>query len=102
MIRRCWTHRAEPEGVPDGVEVLYPLAAIWGIGDDVDHSMAVEQADLAQLHQLVSAVESVDERVLYGWLTGSDATSPTPLHEYLAITNLTMAAAEVRVRISQS
>jgi hypothetical protein len=67
-----------PDAVPEGIEVLLPLAAIWGIGDDVDRSMAVAQADPAQLRQLITAVYAVDERVLYGWLAGADATSPTP------------------------
>jgi hypothetical protein len=88
--------------VPEGVEVLLPLAAIWGIGDDVDRSVAIEQADPDQLREVIAAVDAVDSRVLYGWLTGTDATSTTPSPEYVAITNLTMAADEARVRLTRS
>ncbi len=91
-----------PEAVPPGVEVLLPLAAIWGIGDDVDRSLAIEQADSDQLRRLIDALDAVDDRVLYGWLAGTDATSRTPSPEYVAITNLTMAADEARVRLTQS
>jgi hypothetical protein len=87
--------------MPDSVRVLLPLAEVWGIGDDVERSMIVEAASPNELRAMVAAVDSVPDNDLYGWLTGPDSRSANPSREYVAITCLTMAADEARVRLRQ-
>jgi hypothetical protein len=87
--------------VPLGVEVLFPLANEWGLSDDADRSIRIESANVDDLRRLVEGVDSVDEAVLYGWLSGPESLLANPPVEYLAITCLTMAADEARATLGQ-
>jgi hypothetical protein len=87
--------------IPDSVRALMPLAGIWGVGDDIERSLLVEPASADQLRDLVAAVDAIPDDDLYGWLAGPESRSPAPSREYVAITCLTMAADQARVRLGQ-
>jgi hypothetical protein len=86
-----------PDRVPAVLVGLLPLAARWGIGDDIERTMRVDAASPGELSALTAAVDEVDEGALYGWLSGPESYSPDPTPEYVAITCLTMAADQARV-----
>lgn len=81
----------DPRKVPEGLAGLLPLAERWGIGDDGYRVAAVEAASDQDLLELIAALDTIDERVLWQWLEGPEADSHSPTEEYLAITCLTMA-----------
>jgi len=87
--------------IPRELQSLVANLDEWAISDDMDRSLKVENASDEELLALVAAVDAVDPTVLYGWLTGPEATSSTPSPEYLAVTCLTMAADEARVTLQQ-
>jgi hypothetical protein len=73
----------------------------WGIGDDFERDRRVLSAAVWELRALVEAVDGVDDQALYGWLSGPASFSDDPTPEYLAVTNLTMAADYARVLLEQ-
>lgn len=85
--------------MPDSVRVRLPLAEVWGIGDDIERSMTVEAASPNELRAMIAAVDSVPDSDLYDWLAGPESRAADPSPEYVAITCLTMAADEARVRL---
>lgn len=87
--------------IPDTVSVLLPLAEVGGIGDDYERAAIVDRASVDELRAMVAAVDAVPDDDLYGWLAGPDS-APPPSPEYVAITCLTMAADEARVRLRRS
>jgi hypothetical protein len=50
---------------------------------------------------LRSGVDATPHDELYDWLSGSESQESDPSSEYIAITCLTMAADEARVRLRQ-
>lgn len=89
----------DPRHVPAGVESLFPLVEQWGLEDDVARSAKVGEAPLGELRSLVRAVDAVDDDVLYTWLAGSESWLRAVSDEYAAITAVTMAADQARVRL---
>ena len=81
----------DPNNVPDGIAAFLPLAAKWGIGDDVYRVDAVWHASDAELLDLINTFDALDDSQLWDWLAGPEANNPNPTAEYLAITCLTMA-----------
>jgi hypothetical protein len=49
---------------------------------------------------MVAAVDATPDADLYGWLAGSESRSAQPSPEYIAVTCLTMAADQARLRLS--
>ena len=78
---------------------MLPMAERWGIGDDYDREALVAAASEADLASVVAAVDSVPDEDLYGWLSGPESHATHPSPEYLAVTNLTMAADSARLRL---
>jgi hypothetical protein len=95
----AWLIELRPDAVPSAARSLLPLARRWGISDDGYRDSAVAEADAETLAALVAAVDSVDDGVLYGWLAGPEASSGRPSAEYVAVTALTMAADQARLRL---
>jgi hypothetical protein len=93
--------RLRPDAIPAAVVPLLPLAERWGIGDDYDRAAAVDAASRSDLEELVLAVDTTDDQALYGWLAGPESFSPEPSLEYIAVTCLTMAADQARLRLRQ-
>jgi hypothetical protein len=92
----------DPENVPEPVVPLLALADEWGVGDDIERGRKVEAASPDELTALIDAVDAVDDDALYGWLSGDESYSASPSPEYVAITNVTMAADQARVRLGQA
>lgn len=89
----------ERRRVPTQLHSLIPLLDEWAIVDDLDRSLKVQDATTEQLQTLVTAVNTADQEVLYGWLSGPESREPVPSAEYVAFTCLTMAADEARVTL---
>jgi hypothetical protein len=89
----------DPDKVPDPVVPLLALADQWGVGDDIERARLVEAASPDELAALIDAVDAVDDDALYGWLSGDESYDARPSPEYIAITNVTMAADQARVRL---
>jgi hypothetical protein len=83
--------RLDPRNVPVALQPLIPLAEKWGISDDIlrgDHLASASLEEVAELRKTVAAHE--DELDL--WLAGPEAKQPPFSSEYLAFTNMRMAA----------
>jgi hypothetical protein len=79
---------------PLSVRYLMPLAERWGIGDDVERNLAVENASEAERSELIEQVAVAPDEV-WSWLGDSDeGEARTP--EYVAFTCLTIAADAAR------
>jgi hypothetical protein len=91
----------DPEKVPDAVVPLLALADAWGIGDDIERARRVEAASPDELTALIDAVDAVDDDALCGWLSGDESYATSPSAEYVARTNVTMAADQARVRLGR-
>ncbi|MFN7805634.1 MAG: hypothetical protein ACK5TO_16565 [Planctomycetaceae bacterium] len=77
--------------VPEVLRKLIPLAQRWGISDDILREEARRQASSAELEYLKAVVQDFDD-ALDEWLAGPEAMLPTQSAEYLAFSNLRMAA----------
>lgn len=91
-----WLVELDARRVPPALGELLPLARRWGIGDDGYRSAAVEAATPAERTEIVAAVDRLDA-ALDEWLVGP-AADDSPTREYVALTCLTMAYDEVRLR----
>lgn len=80
-----------PNNVPEGLRCLIPLAERWGISDDILRSDARHKASSAEIEYLKAVVRRFDDE-LDDWLAGPEARSPNPTPEYLAFSNMRMAA----------
>ena len=80
-----------PEHVPEPLRELIPFAERWGISDDVLRINAVRSASPEEIEYLRRVVVQFDD-LLDEWLAGPEATSLTPSEEYLAFSNMRMAA----------
>jgi hypothetical protein len=70
-----------PQRVPEPCRVLLPLAERWGVGDDYEREALVSASREAALAALVSAVDSVPDKDLHGWLAGPESWSANPTQE---------------------
>lgn len=86
---------------PESVRAPLPLAEVWGVRDDIERSLMIERASADELRAMVEAVDATPHDELYDWLSGSESQESDPSSEYIAITCLTMAADEARVRLRQ-
>jgi hypothetical protein len=81
----------DPNCVPESLRSLIPLAEEWGISDDILRVDAVRRATPESIALLKTAV-SEHEDPLDEWLAGPAANDPHPSQEYLAFTQMRMAA----------
>lgn len=80
-----------PEGVPESLRYLIPLAERWAEDDDLIRDDMVNRASAGErAHLLRSVQEAKDE--LDAWLAGPEAANPSPSPEYCAFTTMVMAA----------
>jgi hypothetical protein len=80
------------EKVPEQLRPLIPLAERWGISDDMLRSDARCKALPEEIAYLKEAIRRFDNELDH-WLAGPEASSATPSQEYLAFSNMRMAAA---------
>lgn len=89
-----------PDRVPLSARNLIGLAEEWGIGDDYDREAAVHAATEVDLRALVRAIdETADD--FWEWLAGPESFAQALSPEYVAMTNLTMAADSARLQLSK-
>lgn len=81
----------DPKNVPEPLRCLIPLAERWGISDDILRSNARQKASAEELAYLKAAMTRFDDE-LDDWLAGPAAHMPIPTQEYLAFSNMRMAA----------
>jgi hypothetical protein len=93
--------RLDESNVPPAVQPLLALVERWGTGDDGVREEMIDAANDEELRALVRAVDAVDGEVLYGWLAGLESHRSPPSAEYVAVTNVTMAADSARVALQQ-
>jgi len=92
--------KLNPERVPLSARDLIGLAERWGISDDYDRERAVHSATEGELRLLVRSIDETDEE-LWDWLVGPEADAPSPSPEYIAMTNLTMAADSAKLQLTK-
>jgi hypothetical protein len=80
---------------------LIALAERWGIGDDGDREDAVSSASEPELRELVETVDAVP-REFWDWLVGPDSEDRPPSREYVAMTNMTLAADSARIDLERA
>ena len=85
------TIRLDPAKVPVALRALVPLAEQFGIGDDLIRQDVVANMPPSVVEAMRQVVEAhavaFDE-----WLAGPEADGPTFSDEYIAFSNLRMAA----------
>ena len=72
-------------------DTLIPLAELFGIGDDLIREDVVARTPASELAAMSRAVLALDD-AFDAWLAGPEANGPEFSDEYLAFTNLRMAA----------
>ena len=80
-----------PENVPVELRFLIPHAEKWGISDDMLRARFIAKAPREEITELQKLVASCDD-LLDQWLAGPKAQHPPFSQEYLAFTNMRMAA----------
>ena len=80
-----------PSRVPRQLLQLIPMAEFWGIGDDLIREDVVTKAPVEALEALRVAVRA-NRATLNEWLAGPEADPSQPSPEYLAFSNMRMAA----------
>jgi hypothetical protein len=83
--------RLEPERVPPSLRHLIPLAARYGISDDLIRGDLIARTGRADLDVLQVAV-AAHAQLLDEWLAGPDAVGPYYSDEYVAFLAMRMAA----------
>jgi hypothetical protein len=83
--------RLSAEKVPDSLRGLIPLAEKWGISDDMFRADALRRASPSDIAELKRIIAEHDD-LLDDWLAGPEAQDPNPSKEYLAFSNMRMAA----------
>jgi hypothetical protein len=91
--------KLDPARVPRGMADLIPLAERWGIADDIERSRAINGADRNALEELIHCLDAVDISELEEWLVGLESYREQPSQEYIAMTCLTMAIEQARLRL---
>jgi hypothetical protein len=76
--------------VPPAFRPLIPYAEIWGVKDDVDRGLLVENAPPAAKTDLLALGGEFDAQ-LDTWLAGPESYSRSSTAEYLAFSNMRMA-----------
>jgi hypothetical protein len=94
-----WLKELDPARVPRPFAALLPAARRWGIGDDFYRSHAIEHASQAELEGLLRAMGDAPDE-LWIWLADQSENQPSS-DEYVALTDLTMAYDEARLRRQQ-
>jgi hypothetical protein len=79
------------ERIPEPLRCLIPLVERWGISDDTLRLNAMRKASPEEVEYLRAAVARYDDE-LDEWLAGPEAGSSNPSFEYLAFSNMRMAA----------
>jgi len=77
--------------VPATLHAVIHIAERWGISDDLLRADATQRASKDEIEYLKTVVNYFDD-ALDAWLAGPEASDPHPSKEYLAFSNMRMAA----------
>lgn len=77
--------------IPSDLHPLIPLAAKYGVADDLERESLVASSTDAELKELKAAV-GAHEEALDRWLAGPEAKGPQYSDEYIAFSAMRMAA----------
>ncbi len=66
----------DPQNVPEALHQLIPYAEKWGISDDVHREIAIDEASIEELREVVAAVSQVGNDI-NEWLGKPDIYSAT-------------------------
>lgn len=88
-----------PQRVPKEIVPILPMAERWGVADDFEREHALQNASIADLHDLVACLDTIDPELLSDWLCGSESYATKPSEEYIAVTCLTMAVESAKLRL---
>jgi hypothetical protein len=80
-----------PANVPPELRPLIPLAELFGIGDDLIREDVVARTPASEVEAIRRAVLALDD-AFDAWLAGPEANGSEFSDEYLAFSNLRMAA----------
>jgi hypothetical protein len=89
----------DPERVPASARHLVSLVGRWAIGDDYDREAAVDRASDNELSQLVEAVAAAGHD-FWDWLAGPESFTSPSSPEYVAMTEISLAADSARIKLS--
>jgi hypothetical protein len=79
------------ERIPAGLREIAHCASFWGIPGDTERDSLVASAPPEVLGNLKRVVEAYDDD-LDDWLAGEEADRPGPSPEYVAYSNMRLAA----------
>jgi len=85
------TSPLDADGVPEVLRALLPYAELWGIGDDVARDELVRIAPSEARQDLLAILDDYDDD-FDAWLAGPEADAASFSPEYLAFSNMRMAA----------
>ena len=85
-----------PEVVRD--EGLLAMAARWGIGDDYERELAIQNASEAELTELAKCLDDVPDR-FWEWLAGPESYPPEPSGTYIQMSILVEAVDFARAHL---
>lgn len=83
--------RLDPENVPENLRHLVPYAEYWGVGDDLIRDDVIRTAP-AEMREDLKRIMQAHDVLLNEWLAGPESYSQSPSAEYLAFSNMRMAA----------
>ena len=92
----------DPKNIPEPFHPLIPFAEKWGIRDDGFLDQAIDEASIAELRNLISAISEFDVEGFDEWLAEPGATGSTK--EWIAFVSLIDAydLAKLRLRTMSS
>lgn len=80
--------------IPKQFWPLIPYAEFWGVSDDDDRELLVNECPAVALRNLRNVVDAFDAD-LKEWLGGPEADAPKSTPEYVAFSAMRMAAYDV-------
>lgn len=80
-----------PALVPPALHSLIPLAAKWGVCDDLERESLVDNASAEEIAELKATIEEFNDQ-FDEWLAGKESEGPIYSDEYIAFSAMRMAA----------
>ena len=84
------------EKVPSNLHHLLALAEKWGISDDSEREIQIDNSSIQELENLTSLSEE-DDNAINKWLTGEEMNKDIPSDEYVAFSCLIMSILYARL-----
>jgi hypothetical protein len=91
FFQRGAKKRLSPSAIPKQFWPLIPYAEFWGVSDDIERDILVDEAPVEVQRNLRDAVMPFDN-AFDEWLAGPEAHGPAFSREYVAYSDMRMAA----------